>query len=300
MASRSRSSFWSEEAGAASLFLLPSLLILLVFIAFPLFYSFYLSFHQWSILTPERRFVGLANYRVALSSPEARNAYKVTLLYSLGSIPLMTMSSLGLALLLKGPMRGLSAYRTALFSPVIMSTTVTAIIWSWVFDPHYGPFNYLLSLFGIRGPNWLIDPHWALPALIITALWKYVGYYMVIFIAGLQSIPRVYYEAARLDGAGWFSQLTQITLPLLRRTSTFVLVMATINSFQTFSLVYVMTGGGPMDSTNVVVHYIYREAFEFFRMGYASAVAWLLFIVLFILSLLQIRYIGRGSRRREM
>jgi multiple sugar transport system permease protein len=276
------------------------MLIFLIFIAFPLIYSFYLSLHQWSILSPEKQFIGLENYRAVFTSPAARNAFRVTLLYSLSSIPLLTLFSLGLALLLRGPMRGLSAYRTVLFSPVVMSTTVAAIIWSWVFDPNYGPFNYLLGFLGIRGPNWLADPHWALPALIITALWKYVGYYMVIFIAGLQSIPNVYYEAARLDGAGQLRQLWSITLPLLRKTSAFVLVMVTINSFQTFSLVYVMTGGGPMDSTNLVVHYLYREAFEFFRMGYASAVAWLLFIVLFILSLLQIKYIGWGSRPREL
>lgn len=298
MALRTRRSLWNGETRTAYLSLLPSLLIFLLFIAFPLFYSFYLSFHHWSLLSPERYFIGLENYRRALASPEARNAFKVTFLYSFGSIPLLTTISLGLALLLRGPIRGSIAYHTVFFSPVVISTTVAAIIWSWVLDPHYGLFNYLLGLFGIRGPHWLVDPHWALAAVIITTLWKYVGYYMVIFIAGLQNIPRVYHEMARLDGASWFQQLWKITLPLLRKTSALVLVMATINSFQTFSLVYVMTGGGPTDSTDVVVHYLYRQGFEFFRMGYASAIAWLLFSVLFILALVQIRYIGWGSRLR--
>jgi multiple sugar transport system permease protein len=273
-------------------------LIFLVFIAFPLIYSFYLSLHHWSVLSPAKQFIGLENYREVFTSPDARGAFRVTLLYSTGSIPLLIGVSLGIALLL-GRIRGGGVYRTVFFSPVILSTTVVAIIWSWAFDPNYGLVNYLLSRLGIFGPNWLVDPRFALLALIIAALWKYVGYYMVIFIAGLQGIPRVYYEVAKIDGAGWFSQLTHITLPLLRRTLAFVLVMAVINSFQTFGLVYVMTGGGPMDSTNVLVHYLYREAFEFFQMGYASTIAWLLFIVLFVLSLLQIKYIGWGSKPRE-
>ncbi len=294
-----RPTFWSEERRAACLGLLPSGLIFLVFVAFPLIYSFYLSFHHWSILSPAKEFAGLANYLEALTSPVARNAFQVTLIYAGVSVPLLTGLSLGVALLLQRPLRGGSAYRTAFFSPVVLSTTVAAIIWSWAFDPHFGLVNHGLSLLGIRGPNWLVDPRWALPALVITTLWKYVGFYMVIFIAGLQAIPRVYYEAAEIDGAGRASRLVHVTLPLLRRTGAFVVVMATINAFQTFGLVFVLTGGGPMDSTNLVVHYLYREAFEFFRMGYASAIAWLLFIVLFSLALVQIRYIGSGGRVRQ-
>lgn len=288
----------TEEAGAALLSLLPVALVFLVFTAFPLVYSLYLSFHDWSLLTPARTFIGLENYRKILASPAAENAFRVTILYATGSIPLLLLSSLGLALLLQRRMRGGSLYRTALFAPAVLSTAVTGLIWSWAFEPYSGLINSLLRRLGLNGPSWLADPQWALPALIIATVWQYAGYYMVIFLAGLRTIPESYYEAARLDGAGKFRQFWSLTLPLLRKTIAFLLVLATLNSFQTFGLVYVLTGGGPMDSTNLVVNYLYREAFEFFRMGYASAIAWLLAIFLFALALLQVRLIGWGSRLR--
>jgi multiple sugar transport system permease protein len=289
----------NEEARTAYLSLLPTVVVFLLFTAFPLIYSLYLSFHRWSLLSPTRELIGLENYRKVFTSSAAENAFRVTLLYAIGTIPLLLLISLGLALLLQGKVRGGSLYRTAFFAPAVLSTAVTGLIWAWAFEPNSGVVNYLLRRLGIWGPNWLADPHWALPALIIATLWQYAGYYMIIFSAGLENVPKAYYEAARLEGAGPLRQLWSITLPLLRKTTAFVLVIATINSFQAFGLVYVMTGGGPMESTNVVVHYLYREAFQFFHMGYASAVAWLLSIVLFALALLQISYIGRGSRLRE-
>ncbi|MFQ5794999.1 MAG: carbohydrate ABC transporter permease [Candidatus Bipolaricaulia bacterium] len=287
---------WNEESKAAYLSLVPSLIIFLVFIAFPILYSLYLSFHEWSLLSPGKSFVGLDNYREVFTSRETRLALKNTLYYSLGAVPLLAAVSLGLALLLQGRRRGVELYRTVLFTPAVLSSVVVALLWSWVFDPHFGLFNHLLSRVGVRGPGWLADPRWAMPAVILTTLWKYVGYYMVIFVAGLQGIPRAYYEAAAIDGAGPVRRLWSITLPLLRRTTAFVLVVATIQSFQVFGLIYVMTGGGPMGSTSVVVHYLYQEAFEFFRMGYASAIAWVLFLIIFVLSFIQLRTVGRRGR----
>ncbi|MCR4403833.1 MAG: sugar ABC transporter permease [Candidatus Acetothermia bacterium] len=283
---------------AALLALLPTALIFLVFTAFPLVYSVYLSLHDWSFFSPAREFVALENFRKILASPAGRNAFRVTGLYAISSIPLLLVTSLGLALLLQRG-RGAALYRAAIFAPAALSPAVTGLIWSWAFEPHSGLINYLLRRIGLWGPNWLADPNWALPALIIATVWQYAGYYMVIFSAGLERIPASYYEAARLEGAGPIRRLFSITLPLLRKTTAFVLVIATINSFQAFGLVYVLTGGGPMDSTNLVVNYLYREAFEFFRLGYASAVGWLLALILVALALVQIRYIGRGSRLRE-
>lgn len=290
---------WSEEALAALLALAPSALIFLVFVAFPLGYSLYLSFHHWPLLSPEWEFIGLGNYLEALGSRAARNAFRVTALYALGAVPLTLVISLGLALLLRGLGRGGSLYRAAIFAPAALSPAVTGLIWSWAFQPESGLIDWLIRPLGLFGPHWLSDPSWALPALVIATVWQYAGYYMLIFGAGLARIPTSYYEAARLEGAGPLRRLFSITLPLLRKTTAFVLVIATINSFQAFGLVYVLTGGGPMDSTNLVVNYLYREAFEFFRLGYASAVAWLLALVLMVLSLVQIRYIGLGSRLRE-
>ncbi|MGQ9477147.1 MAG: carbohydrate ABC transporter permease [Candidatus Bipolaricaulia bacterium] len=291
----------SEEALTASLALAPSAAIFLVFVAFPLGYSLYLSFHQWPLLSLEKEFIGLGNYLEALGSKAARNAFRVTFLFAFGAIPLLVIASFGLALLLRGlsGRRAGSLYRTALLAPAALSPAVTGLIWSWAFQPESGLIDYLLRRLGLFGPHWLADPQWALPALIIATVWQHAGYYMVIFLAGLERIPESYYEAAKLEGAGPIRRTWSITLPLLRKTTALVLVIATINSFQTFGLVYLLTGGGPMDSTNLVVNYLYREAFEFFRLGYASAIAWLLALILFALALLQIRYIGRGSQLQE-
>lgn len=282
----------SEDTRVAYAFLLPTSLVFLVFTAFPFFYSLYLSFHKWAILTPAKPFVGLGHYAALFRERDFWNAVKNTLVYSAGAIPGTTLISLALALLLWKGLRARNFFRTVYFLPVVTSLVVVAIVWSWIFDPQFGLANQLLKLVGIKGPAWLYSPHWAMFAIVLTSIWKHAGFYMVIFLAGLHGIPEVFYECAEIDGANGFQKLWHITLPLLRRVTALVMVMLTINSFKVFTLVYVMTGGGPMKSTETIVNYLYRQGFESFRMGYASAIAWVLFIVILLISLFQMKFIG--------
>jgi ABC-type sugar transport system permease subunit len=181
--------------------------------------------------------------------------------------------------------------RTAFFTPVITSSVAAAVIWRWIYEPNFGLLNYCLSWFGIPSVNWLNDPTAAMFALILMGVWKTLGVNMILFSAGLQGIPEHYYEAAELDGAGKWSKFWNITLPLLSPTTFFILVMSVIGSFQVFDIVYVLTSGGPLGTTKVLVFYLYENAFKFFEMGYASAVAYLLFALIFVLTLLQIKYL---------
>lgn len=289
-----RSSSW-EDLWTGFVCLAPAFVVTTIFVVFPIGFTFYLSFHQWSILEPAKQFVGLANFRRMINSPEFGRALVVTLSYSLGTVPIGAAISLGLALLLNCKLRGLAFFRTAYFMPVVTSSVAVAIIWKWFYDPRYGLVNYLLRLMRLPTPGWLADPNWALLAIVIMSVWKNVGYYVVIFLAGLQAIPEPYYEAASLDSAGRLDKFRYITWPLLRPITGFVLITSTIFSFQAFASIYVMTGGGPMRSTTVLVYYLYERAFEFREMGYASAVAWLLFIIVFPLAVWQFRYVSRTA-----
>ena len=285
----------SRETRIAYLFLLPATVIFILFTAFPFFHSLYLSFHKWAILTPNKPFVGIDNYTKLLTSADFWNAVKNTLIYSLGAIPGTTICSLGIAILLWKGIKGRNLLRTVYFLPVITSLVVVAIVWSRIFDAQYGLLNQLLNLIGIHGPAWLYKPGWAMAAVIFTAIWKHAGFYAVIFLAGLHGIPDMYYECAKLDGANSVQQFFHITMPLLRRLTALVVVMLTLNSFKVFTLVDVMTGGGPMRSTETWVNYLYRQGFQSLRMGYASAVAWVLFFVILLITLFQMKYIG-GKR----
>ena len=290
----SRSPLFWEDFWTGLLCLSPSVLVTCVFVVFPILFSLYLSFHEWSILQPQKPFVGLANYQRLLNSAEFWQALRNTVIYTVGVVPIGAAISLGLALLLNRRLRGRAFYRTAYFMPVVTSTVAIAVVWTWIYNPQYGLMNYLLRLVGLSPSNWLADPRWALPAIIIMSIWKNAGYHMVIFLAGLQEIPEVYYEAASIDGAGALGHFRHITWPMLRPTTGFVLITSTIFSFQAFGPVYVMTGGGPMRSTTVVVYYLYQRAFEFLEMGYASAIAWVLFLIIFVLTIVQFRYTRKG------
>ena len=287
--------YQSREARIAYLFLLPATIVFIVFTAFPFFHSLYLSFHKWVILTPNKPFVGFGNYQKLFTDKYFWNAVRNTLVYSLGVIPGTTICSLGIALLLWKGIKGRNLLRTVYFLPVITSLVVVAIVWSRIFDAQYGLLNQLLKLVGVKGPAWFYEPGWAMFAIIITAIWKHAGFYAVIFLAGLHGIPKVYYECARLDGASPTQQFFYITMPLLRRLTALVVVMLTLNSFKVFTLVDVMTGGGPMRSTETWVNYLYHQGFQSLRMGYASAVAWVLFLVILLISLFQMKFIG-GKR----
>jgi len=201
--------------------------------------------------------------------------------------------SLAMALLLDQKLRWIKLYRTIFYLPAVTSLVAIGIVWVWMFDPQYGLINRGLRGIGIEGPLWLADTRIALLSLIITAAWRNVGYFATIFLAGLQGIDNTYYEAARIDGAGAWDRFRRITLPLLKPTIVFVVVMSVILSFQVFALVYVMTSGGPAGSTSVLVFYLYQQAFTYFRMGYASAVGYVLFVIIFVLTLLQFKAFGK-------
>jgi multiple sugar transport system permease protein len=283
-----------SDLASALAFLSPTLLVLSAFVFFPVVFSFYLSFHTWHMFSASATFVGLGNYSAIVKNPEFWSVLKNTAYYTLGTVPLNMVISLGVAFFLNKKLAGKKFLRTAFFAPVVMSSVAAAVIWRWVYEPSFGLLNYFLSWFGIPAVNWLNNPTSAMFALIAMGVWKSFGFNMVLFSAGLQGIPEHYYEAAQIDGAGKWKQFWNITIPLLSPTTFFVLVMSVIGSFQVFDTVYVLTSGGPLGSTKVLVFYLYEQAFKFFDMGYASAVAYLLFAVVFILTMLQMKYL-RGS-----
>ena len=281
-----------HETATAWSFIAPSLVLLLVFSAAPLLFAFYLSFHEWNLLEPAKPFVGLRHYLDLASDGLFWNAAKNTAIYSL-YVPATMACALGVAILLNRSIRGVALLRAVFFLPYITSFVAISIVWQWMYDPDFGLFNWALGLIGLGPYPWLNSPATALMALIIMAVWIHIGFQMVIFLAGLQAIPNELYEAATIDGAGPWRRFWKITLPLLRPTTFFVLVTSIIGSFQIFTFVYVMTEGGPLHATDVIVYHIYQNAWRFLRMGYASAMSWALFAVIFAITLLQFRTLGR-------
>jgi len=292
---RHRSATEIEDFWTGLICLFPTVVVTLGFVIIPVAFSFYLSFHQWNILKPDKPFVGFDNYVRMFQTDEFWKALEHTVLYTIGVVPVGLVISLGVALLLNQRIAGLSLYRTGYFLPVVTSTIVVAVVWTWLYNPYYGLINLALKTLGVPQPGWLTDPKWALPAIIIMSIWKNMGYHMVIFLSGLQAISSSYYEAADIDGASRLDKFRFITWPLLRPTTALVLMTSVIFSFQIFGPVYVMTGGGPMRSTTVLLYYIYQRGFEFKEMGYASAVAWVLFAIIFSLTLIQFRYSRSGA-----
>ncbi|HET55376.1 MAG TPA: sugar ABC transporter permease [Ignavibacteria bacterium] len=275
---------------SAVVFLTPTMIIFLTFILFPVIFSFYLSFHEWNMFSSEATYVGIDNYKRMLQSDEFWSVLKNTGIFTIGTVPLNMIVALLVAMALNKKIKGKKFLRTAFFAPVIISPVAAAVIWRWIYDPNYGLLNYGISFFGVDSINWLNDPTAAMFALIIMGVWKTFGINMVLFSAGLAGIPETYYEAADIDGAGKFTKFWHITLPMLAPTTFFIMIMSMISSFQVFDLVYVLTSGGPLGSTKVLVFYVYEYAFKFFEMGFASAVAYVLFVILIVLTLLQVRY----------
>jgi multiple sugar transport system permease protein len=274
---------WRRYAILA-LFLGPSLLGMLVFTVGPIVASFGLSFTNWDLLRPPR-LVGASNYAAMMSDAEFWRTLRNTLTFLVGYIPLVITSGLLVAVLLNTRIPGMQIFRAMYFLPVVTSWVAVALIWRWLFNPVYGLVNNLLAAIGISGPAWLFDPAWAMPAVILTSVWKDTGFVMVILLAGLQNIPREYYEASSIDGANFVQRLRFITIPLLAPALVFALSISLINSFQVFDQVYVMTEGGPAGATMVLVERIVRNAFSYSRMGYASAMSWVLFALIFATSL---------------
>jgi multiple sugar transport system permease protein len=278
---------WSQRAVVA-LFLAPSLVPLLLFTVGPMVASVGLSTLEWNLLKPPV-FVGLDNYDKLLGDAGFREAVVHTLQYVAGYLPIVLVGGLLIALALNQRLRGLALFRTAYFLPVVTSWVVVALMWRWLLDPGTGIVNYALSLIGIDGPGWWTDPDWAMASVIIASAWKDLGFVMVILLAGLQSIPEEYYEAASVDGAGRWSRFRNITIPLLTPSLFFVLVISLINNLQVFDQVWVMTKGGPAGATSVVVENIVRNAFSYGQMGYAAAMSWIFFVVLLVITAIQFR-----------
>ncbi len=282
----------AREALTFYLFLVPWLIGFLLFTIGPIIASAALSFTQYDIVTPPRA-IGAGNYRDLFTDDRlfTLSLYN-TAYYVLFFVPLQIVLSLALALLLNLQVRGIPIYRTLFYIPSIVPAVANSILWIWIFQPQWGLLNYGLSLVGIDGPLWLSSVEWSKPSLIIMSLWGSGGA-MIIFLAGLQGIPQHLYEAAELDGANRWRRFWHITIPMLTPTTFFVLVLGVIGSFQVFTQAYIMTGGGPANSTLFYMLYLYRRAFVFQNMGYASAMAWILFVIIFVLTMIQF-----GTARR--
>jgi multiple sugar transport system permease protein len=266
-------------------FLAPALVLIGVFFFLPVAASLILSFTDFDIYAlgdlHRLRLVGLSNYRRLLADPRFHLALRNTLYFVAVGGPLSVAVSLGAALLVNHRLtRCQGLFRSLLFLPVVTTLVAVAVVWRYLYHPRYGFLNYLLGLAGIGPIDWLGDPDWAMPALVLMAVWKNFGFNMIVFIAGLQSIPKNLYEAAALDGAGPFLQFRHVTLPMLAPTFLFVTVMTMIGYFQFFAEPYVMTQGGPADSTLSVALLMFQEGFRWWNLGYAAAVAFLLFLII--------------------
>lgn len=279
----------------AYLFLLPAMIILGTFLIYPLFASIWYSFHEYNVVHPAR-WIGLANYQKLLTDDVFKTAFRNTLVYSAGVIPGLVLLSLLMALLVNRPGKGITFFRVAFYIPVITSIVVVGIVWKWMYFED-GIINSLLRALHLisRPIPFLSNPDIALYAIIVVTIWKASGYYMVLYLAGLQSLARELDEAAIIDGANQWQRLWYVTIPLLRPTITLVTVIASIGAMKVFGEIYVMTSGGPADRTNTLVYYVYKQAFTFLNMGYASAVAVVLFMFLIVLSVASIRVSERGG-----
>lgn len=277
-----------QDILTAITFLLPNFLGFVCFTLFPLAFGFVLLFLQWDVVTPPR-FIGLQNLKEMFTAdPLSWLVAKNSMIFAFGAVPLTLICSLALALLVNRAIRGIAILRTIFFAPVVTSSVAAAIVWKMAYNPDYGFINGFLVRLGISDPpRWLASTIWALPAVILVYAWKNMGYYMVLLLAGLQGIPQHLYEVADLDGATNWHKFRYVTLPLLSPTLFFVMIMLVNSSFQSLDLVYVMTKGGPVNATNVIVMYIYQQAFQFFRMGYAASLSWVLFAVIFGFTILQ-------------
>jgi multiple sugar transport system permease protein len=270
-----------QEAIEAYIWLSPWLIGFVVFMAGPIIASLILSFTKWDIMHPAK-WIGLQNYQLILGSDaDFRQALKVTITYAAVTLPLGLILGLGLSLLLNLKIKGMNIYRTLFYLPSILPGVAVTLLWVWIFNPDFGIINWILSLVGIQGPTWFSSPRWALPGLMIMSFWG-IGGGAVIYLAGLQNIPPHLYEAAEIDGAGSIRKFLNITLPLLTPTLFFQLVMGLIGSFQAFMSAYIATDGGPLKSTFFYMLYLYRTAFTSFKMGYGSALAWILTVLILI------------------
>jgi multiple sugar transport system permease protein len=289
-----------KEAISFYLVISPWIAGFLGFTAGPMLISLITSFTNWDLLT-DPVWVGLDNYRDLSTDPLFIQSIKITLTYTAAYVPLDLVGGLFLALLVRPRLKGIGFFRTIFYLPTVFSGVAFVVVWLWMLNPNGGLINLVLGWFGIVGPRWLLDPNYALWSLVMMSFWGW-GRSMALYLGGMHSIPGELYEVAAMDGAGSIRQFFTITLPLLSPTIFFNLVLSVITTFQSFTSAFVATNGGPLDSTLFLVLYIYRQAFEYFNMGYAAALAWVLFAIILVLTLLLMRsqkfwvfYIGERS-----
>ena len=275
----------NKPNSAGLIFIFPALLGTLIFIIIPVICSFGFSFTKWDLLNPIK-FVGLSNYTMLFKDELFYKILGNTVVFALSTSVLGVIITLILAAILNNKIRGCEFYKTAYFLPFITPMVVIGIVWTWIFDPNIGLLSQVLHIH----INWLYDSKFAMPALIIVSVWKLIGYNMIIFLSSLSAISQSLFEAAKIDGANAFQTFKNVTVPLLSPTIFFVIIITAISSFQVFDLIYLMTEGGPFDSTNVLVYSIYKNAFEYFNVGKASAIAYVLFVIILVLTLLQWGY----------
>ena len=285
-----------KDTITAYLFIAPALLLLTIFVIYPVIQLFWVSLHDWNILKDEMTFAGADNFQAVLSESDFWKALLNTFYYVAFTVPIGMAVSLGLALLLNDKIKGVGFFRTAVFTPVVTSTVAAGVIFVWLMDYDKGAINNLLSFLGIGKINWLQNEHWAMPAVVLMTLWKQAGYNMVLFIAGLQGIPDSYYEAASIDGAkrGW-QMFRYVTFPLLKPTTFFVAVISIIFAFRSFEQMYVMTRGGPVGATTTLVYYIFDKAFKFGNMGQAAAVSVVMVLIVLLITWVQFRFQQSGE-----
>jgi multiple sugar transport system permease protein len=273
---------------APLLYLAPFLLFFTVFQIYPIFYGLYVSLTKWDLATAPR-FIGLANYQGLMRDSLFWTALRNTSLFVGLNAPLAVVIPLGLAILVNEPIHGRGIFRSAFTTPLMISVATVGVLWQWFYNPAFGLINYYLGLAGLPGQSWLTTPGWAMVAVVVTTVWWTSGFNMILFLAGLQDIPEHLYDAAKIDGAGRWALFRYVTLPGLRATLLFVGVTTIIGSFRVFGQVFVMTNGGPFDTTRTIVQHIYETGFRYFKMGSASAVAWALFLIVVVFTLIQFR-----------
>ena len=275
------------------LFVAPNFILFGVFSYWPMIQTAYLSGVRWDMISPHKRWVGLDNYRYLWNDDTFRQVLLNSLWFALGAVGGSLILGLAIALLLNQKLRFRDFARASVFMPTLLSGAAIGIVWVYIFDPRYGIMAAFLRGIGLHSPQWLGSTEWALPAVIIVYIWKNVGLATVIFIAGLQGIPRDLYEAATVDGAGRLSRFRNVTLPMLSPIMFFVVVTSILNSFQAFDIINVMTRGGPVDATNILIYYIYQQGFVAFNAGRAGAASMVLFVAMLIITLMQLRFTER-------
>jgi multiple sugar transport system permease protein len=273
------------------LFVGPFILGVLFWVLYPAMMAAWLSFQKWNLITPAK-FIGLENFKTMVNDKLFWQSLRVTSVYTFFSVPLGMILSFSMALLINTKVRGIALFRTIYYLPSIMPAVASAVLWAWIFNTDFGLLNGILHYFGFAKIAWLQETAYALPALILMSLWG-VGQAMIIFLAGLQGIDDIYYEAAKIDGAGKWAQMVHITIPMMSSVIFFNLILGVINSFQIFTAGYLITNGGPQNSTLFYVLYLYRVGFQFLKMGYASALSWVLFFIILIFTMVIFRTVGR-------